>query len=806
MTQPQTHDSTSGSALQALPDPWPAILAHLWRGGAWGYYWTLPDKVTHWRPVANPGPAPRGQHVYYGVHPANERGLTTERAKIGDLAAVNCVYGEFDDKDHGGDHTATLAHVDGLAVIPSVIVDSGGGYHCYWLLASPFIFAEQADRERARLLQAAWTRYVGSDGGAKDLARVLRVPGTLNSKYDPPRPVKILRADLARLYTIGDLETVCKPPEARPAPMAGNGNGRGPSENAGQYWLDKALAQAHVGNRNATGFWLATQLRDDGMTIAEAEGWLLAYARSVPQTSGDYYAEAAALASLKSAYGGAKREPAKSATARTKPQRSAPTASPKPSPTEEQPPAWPADNELQEAPPAATIGTGAEHFTDLGNARRLVRLHGQDLRYCYPWAKWLIWDGERWAPDDTGEAPRRAKASIAGMYAAAAAAPDDETRKALARHALKCESANRITSMLALAESEPSIPVLPGQLDADPWLINVLNGTLDLRAFELRPHDRSNLLTKLAPVIYDPSATCPTWEAFLQRVMGGDADLIGFLQRIAGYSLTGDTSEQVLFLLYGSGANGKSTFLETLRAMIGEEYALQLRPEALMIRKGETVPNDIARLKGARLVSARETEEGKRMAEALVKELTGGDTITARFLRQEYFDFRPEFKLFLAANHKPVIRGTDYAVWRRIKLIPFTVTIPPEEQDKALGRKLLGELDGIFAWAVRGCLAWQRDGLQVPAAVEAATSAYKAESDTLAAFLAECTTQDGNAETQASKLYAAYKSWCEDNGEMAITGTMFGRRLGERGYDKYTDRARHTFYMGLALLASAGRE
>jgi len=240
--------------------------------------------------------------------------------------------------------------------------------------------------------------------------------------------------------------------------------------------------------------------------------------------------------------------------------------------------------------------------------------------------------------------------------------------------------------------------------------------------------------------------------------------------------------------------------------MIGEEYALQLRPEALMIRKGETVPNDIARLKGARLVSARETEEGKRMAEALVKELTGGDTITARFLRQEYFDFRPEFKLFLAANHKPVIRGTDYAVWRRIKLIPFTVTIPPEEQDKALGRKLLGELDGIFAWAVRGCLAWQRDGLQVPAAVEAATSAYKAESDTLAAFLAECTTQDGNAETQASKLYAAYKSWCEDNGEMAITGTMFGRRLGERGYDKYTDRARHTFYMGLALLASGERE
>jgi putative DNA primase/helicase len=395
---------------------------------------------------------------------------------------------------------------------------------------------------------------------------------------------------------------------------------------------------------------------------------------------------------------------------------------------------------------------------------------------------------------------------VARIYAEAAEAPDDDGRKALAKHALKCEAANRLAAMLTLAESEPGIHVLPAQLDADPWLINVLNGTFDLRSGELREHDRRHLLTKVAPVFYEPSATCPTWDAFLTRIMGGNADLISFLQRIAGYSLTGDVSEQVLFLLYGTGANGKSTFLETLRAMIGEEYALQIRPEALMIRNGETVPNDIARLKGARLVSARETEEGKRMAEALVKELTGGDTITARFLRQEYFDFKPEFKLWLAANHKPVIRGTDYAVWRRIKLIPFTVTIPPEEQDKALGRKLLGELEGIFAWAVRGCQDWQRNGLQVPAAVEAATTAYKAESDTLAAFLAERIIQGPNLETQAKNLYEAYKTWCDDNGEKPMTGTMFGRRLTERGFDKYIDGARHTFYIGVALAENGKRE
>ena len=325
MTEPQRNHSTNTPAAQP-PDPWPAVLAHLWRGGKWGYFWTLPAKKTTWRPTANPGQAPRGEHVYYGVHPAHERGLTDERAKIGDLTAVNCVYGEFDAKDFDGDKAATLAHIDGQPVTPSVIVDSGGGYHSYWLFRDPFIFAEQADRERARLLQAAWVRYVGSDPAAKDLARVLRVPGTVNAKYDPPRPVTILRADLARTYTIGDLETACRPPEPRPAPMTGNGNGRGPSEDAGQFWLDKYLAVARIGNRNVTGFDLACQLRDAGMSQTEAEGWLLAYARSVPQAAGDYYAEAAALASLRSAYGGTKREEARSLTARITPLRSGATA------------------------------------------------------------------------------------------------------------------------------------------------------------------------------------------------------------------------------------------------------------------------------------------------------------------------------------------------------------------------------------------------------------------------------------------------------------------------------------------------
>jgi putative DNA primase/helicase len=354
--------------------------------------------------------------------------------------------------------------------------------------------------------------------------------------------------------------------------------------------------------------------------------------------------------------------------------------------------------------------------------------------------------------------------------------------------------------MLDLANSEPGIPVLPDQLDANPWTLNVLNGAVDLRTGQLWPHRRQDLLTKLAPVAYDPDALCPTWDRFLLEVMNGDQDLVSFLQRAIGYTLTGDTSEQVIFILHGKGANGKSTLLETLRAMLGDDYTVQVRPETLMVKQGDAIPNDIARLKGARLVNARETEEGKRLAEALVKEMSGGDTITARFMRSEFFDFKPEFKLFLAANHKPTIRGTDLAIWRRIRLIPFAVTFAEEQQDKQLPKKLQAELPGILAWAVRGCLGWQvLGGLGTPAAVKQATEEYKSESDTLAAFLDECTIEDPNSETQAKVLYKAYVTWCEEGGETPAKQTMFGRKIKERLDSRVDKSSRLTYYLGLRL-------
>ncbi len=423
-----------------------------------------------------------------------------------------------------------------------------------------------------------------------------------------------------------------------------------------------------------------------------------------------------------------------------------------------------------------------EHLTDLGNARRLVAAHGRDLRYSPAWATWFVWDGKRWARDDSLEVVRRAKAAVRQLYADAMAVADLDRRGPLVKHALRTESAARLMGMVTLAQSEPSIPVHPDQLDTDPWVLNVANGTLDLRTGQLRPHRRDEMLTKLAPVVYDSAAPSPAFTAFLDRIFAGNPDLITFVQRAAGYSLTGQTGERVFFILWGVGANGKSTLLEVLRTMLGD-YAMRTPTETLLVKREGAIPNDVARLKGARFVTASEADEGKRLGEALIKDLTGNETISARFMRAEWFDFKPEFKLWLSTNHKPVIRGTDKAIWDRIRLVPFTVRIPDAEQDKQLGAKLRAELPGILRWVVDGCLAWQRDGLGMPAEVEEATAAYRAEMDLLAQFIEDACVVDAKASTTAKYLHAAYQGWCEANGERALTQKALGDKLRERGFE-----------------------
>lgn len=432
---------------------------------------------------------------------------------------------------------------------------------------------------------------------------------------------------------------------------------------------------------------------------------------------------------------------------------------------------------------SAAVARAAAHRTDAGNAKRLVALHGRDIRWCGELGRWFVWDQTRWRVDDDGELVRRAKLTAGSIFREAAQENDPDEKKKLEAHAFQTEGIGRLLAMIELAKSEPGIAVRGDTLDANPWLLNCRNGTVDLRSGDLRPHQRQDLITKLAPVEFDLNATSTLWEGFLERILP-DEDVRDFVQRAAGYSATGTVSERKLLVAYGTGRNGKSTMLETLQAALGD-YALMTPSTTLLAGRDGAIPNDIARLKGARFVNANETEEGKHLAEAQVKQLTGGDMITARFLRQEFFDFKPQFTPWLRTNHKPVIRGTDKAIWDRIRLIPFTVRIPDDEVDPELQTKLLLELPAVLAWTVQGCLLWQLRSLNdAPEAVLVATAGYQNEMDILGDFLDECCTISPAAMVTQKELYKEYQKWCEDTGIKAMSHMRFSAQMEERGFVK----------------------
>jgi putative DNA primase/helicase len=360
-------------------------------------------------------------------------------------------------------------------------------------------------------------------------------------------------------------------------------------------------------------------------------------------------------------------------------------------------------------------------LTDLGNARRLVHRHGHDLRYVNGLG-WFVWDGSRWASDNSGEVMRRAKATAIGIFEEAARDVEDERRKKLGAWAVRSEGRAALSNMIALAESELGIAILPDALDSHPWKLNVANGTVDLTTGELLPHDPAELHTKIAGAAYDAGAAAPLWDKFLAEILP-NAEVRAFVQKFMGYCLTGSVREQALAFLWGAGSNGKTTFLEAVREAMGD-YAHQAGGD-LLVAKRERSAGDmaaIASLRGRRLVTTLEVDDGVRLAEGLVKELTGERTIIAKLMRRDPVEFENVSKICLAANHKPEVRGQDFAMWRRIKLIPFTVTIPDERKDANLGEKLAQERDGILGWLVEGCLAYQRDGLGEPAVIKAATA------------------------------------------------------------------------------------
>jgi putative DNA primase/helicase len=454
--------------------------------------------------------------------------------------------------------------------------------------------------------------------------------------------------------------------------------------------------------------------------------------------------------------------------------------------------------------------------SDLANAYRFLRQHGETMRFVHRMEFWHEWDGARWRRDETCAAQRKAhqigrhlEVHAAELLARAASLGDEDTRKrcqALAqrylRWAAKSQSARQIEAALSVARALQEFAVVPEQLDRDPLLFACPNGTIDLRSGDLHAPRPTDLITKLSPVAYDAQAACPTWETFLRRIFVDD-ELIAYVQRACGYSMTGCTQEQCLFVLHGEGANGKSVLLETIRYVVGD-YGQTTPTATLMDSQKSEHRNDVARLAGARFVTASESAEGKRFDEELVKRITGGDKMAARFLRREHFEFVPVLKLWMATNHKPEVRGVDHGIWRRLKLIPFSVTIPAAEQDPDLVAKLRAEAPGILAWCVRGCLDWQRGGLRAPGLIADATHEWRKEANQVAQFVDErCVTGDAEyVRAKSEDLYAAYRDWAKASGHEQLTMTAFGTRLASLGFkDVRTKHAR--FRTGIALRASA---
>lgn len=441
-------------------------------------------------------------------------------------------------------------------------------------------------------------------------------------------------------------------------------------------------------------------------------------------------------------------------------------------------------------------------FDDTGNAQRFVDLFGDKVRYCYTDKRWLWYDGRKWCTDMTGAVKRLADKAVACMsaelkvYEQTDADEGTDMAKAFEKH-MKSSRSNKSKNAM-LNEVMHHVPILPSQLDRYKAALNTPGGVIDLKSGALAPHDPKNYFTKITAVEYSENADCPRWTAFLDDIFGGDKDLIRYVQKAVGYSLTGATSEQCAFFLYGTGRNGKSTFLDIIRDIFGD-YAANIQPETIMVRnsQGSAINSDIARLKGARLVTSVEPNEGVRINEGLLKQLTGDDTVTARKLYGDEFEFKPEFKLWMATNHKPDIRGTDTGIWRRIHMIPFTVQIPEEKIDRRLKYKLSAELTGIFRWAVEGCLMWQKEGLKMPRAVLEEVREYRREMDVISAFVEDKCTVGKGLSVQSSALYAAYLRWADSGNEYKMSNTKFGLEIAKR-FEKVKGR-KYNYYSGLTL-------
>lgn len=442
--------------------------------------------------------------------------------------------------------------------------------------------------------------------------------------------------------------------------------------------------------------------------------------------------------------------------------------------------------------------------TDSGNAEYFASLYGDRLQFDHRRKCWLVFKKHYWIPDKNGEVKRLAKKAARKRLGSTVYLDDLKEKDAEAKHAIRSESEPKIRAMLNLAQAEEPLADSGSNWDDNPWLLGVGNGVVDLKTGELRNGKPEDRISKNTYITFDPDAACPRWTEFIQEITGPEPELIDFLWRAAGYSLSGETSEQVLFLCYGSGANGKTTFLNLLRYILGD-YSYNTAFSTLELNRYSTSTHDLANLEGRRLITASETSDSKRLNEARIKAWTGGDDVTARHLYRNEMVFKPVGKLWLATNHKPIVQDDSPGFWRRVCLIPFLQCFEGEKQDRDLERKLKKEAEGILSWAVHGCRSWQQEGLMPPEIVSSATQEYREESDPLSDFIYDCLEANQDSDVAAKLMYQTYCHWTEDQGlkpRDILSQQMFGRMMKEKYPQKRTGQGR--FYVGITLKNPTG--
>ncbi|MBL8773353.1 MAG: hypothetical protein JNK30_18360 [Phenylobacterium sp.] len=434
-----------------------------------------------------------------------------------------------------------------------------------------------------------------------------------------------------------------------------------------------------------------------------------------------------------------------------------------------------------DGPFAVDEGVEAPAYSDEDLALRVAGERAGDARYVAAWGRWYRLVGHKWAAD----------VKLATLYAVRETCRQAACGSSNPKEALALASYRTVSAVERLARCDPRLAATVDQWDADPLLLNTPGGVVDLNQWTERPAVPEDYFTKSTAVAPAASGVKPErWRSFLDEVTGGDAMLARHLQKIAGYCLSGDTSHHAIFFAYGTGANGKSVFVNTLMGVLGD-YATSTPMETLMASKEDRHPTELADLRGARLVTSVETEEGRRWAESRVKQLTGGDAIKARFMRQDFFEFRPQFKLLVAGNHKPALRGVDEAIRRRFQLLPFTVTIPPQERDPDLAEKLRSEWPAILRWMIEGYDAFREEGLAPPPAVAAATAEYLEAEDAFGQWVEDCCERHGDAFEPTGTLYASWKSWATRHGEYVGPTKRFVQTLTSHGFEyRRTNAAR----------------